>query len=389
MNVIKQMATVVCIGLVLLTVQPVFADAEWDKLEAEFDQAHEEWTQAMDKLHETMKKPEGDGGAMIFNPAAMPPHPIEKFRSRFREYANKHEGKPEALPALGHMLTGGFPMMGGQDKSAEWALSRLKEDHAADPQIARYIDQVRHAVMSVGEEAVIDFMEAVAQKSPDRETKGSARLAMAEILYEGSPFAMMMPGMADSAETKAKKKRAAEIMRDVRKDFAGSELAQRADDFLFAIDHLQVGMKAPEIIGKDPDGEEIRLSQFDGKVVAIVYWATWCAPCMQMIPHERELMKKNAGKPFTILGINVDAAAADCKKAMQKEQISWPTIFDGSPDVSKIANKWRVRSFPTIYVIDHKGVIRHKNLPDFQLESAIDDLVAKAIEGDQKGGGDG
>jgi thiol-disulfide isomerase/thioredoxin len=383
MNMTRKLAVVA--GLALFCAQPASADEEWDKLETEYEQAHQKWEKAMEKL-----QGEGEGGMMHFNPATLPPHPIEEFRPRFRTYAEKHEGKPAAMPALGHMLAPGFglPGMGGANKSAEWALTQLKDHHAADPQLQDYLEGVRMAVMSVGEEPVIEFMEAVAGKNPDRETKGSARLAMAEILYEGSPFAMMM-GMSDTAETKAKKKRAVKILRDIKREFVGTELAEQADDFLFAIDHLQVGMKAPEIVGKDADGKEIRLSQFDGKVVAVVFWATWCVPCIQMLPHERQLMEKHADKPFTILGINVDNTLADFKKTMKKEKITWPTIYDGSPQVSKITKKWRVRSFPTIYVIDHKGLIRYKHLMPFQLESAVNDLVAKAVEDDKGSGGNG
>lgn len=368
----KQVMMAASFGLALLSVQPVLADTEWDKLEADYERAHEKWGEAMEKV-------KGDGGMMAFNPAAMPPHPIEEFRSQFRAYAEKHKGTADALPALMHMLQGGFTIMGGKNKSVAWALSRLTDDHAGDAHLADHIGGVRPAVMSAGEDAVVEFLEAVAKKNPAREVKGSARLIMAEILYEGSPFAQMM-GMADTPEARTKKKRAVKMLREVKTEFAGTEIADQADDFLFAIDHLQVGMKAPEIVGKDADGQDIRLSQFEGRVVAIVFWGTWCAPCMEMIPHERELMEEYSGKPFTFLGINADDTLAGFKKTMKKQKITWPTIYDGSPDVSKIAKKWRVRSFPMIYLIDHKGVIRNKHVIPFQLDSAISELVAKAVE---------
>jgi peroxiredoxin len=189
-------------------------------------------------------------------------------------------------------------------------------------------------------------------------------------------------GAGDTVESQAKKKRAVKILRQITSEFAGTEIAEQAEGFLFDIDYLQVGMKAPEIIGADTDGREIRLSQFAGKVVAIVFWATWCQPCMQMIPHERELMEKHAGKPFTILGINLDNTSADCKETIKKEGISWPIIYDGTPDISKIVRKWHVQAFPTIFVIDHKGVIRHRQVIPFQLGKLVDDLIDKAIQGD-------
>ena len=108
-----------------------------------------------------------------------------------------------------------------------------------------------------------------------------------------------------------------------------------------------------------------------------------------MIPHERELIEHHAGKPFTILGINADETLAGMKKTMEKEKITWPTIFDGTPDVSQIAKKWRIRSLPTIYVIDHHGVIRHDKLAPFQLEHAVNALVAEAVKSGTKHGSDG
>lgn len=360
-------------GLAFLCGRPAVADEEWNKLETEFQAAYEKWSEQMQKLHE-------QGGGMGLNPATMPPDPMTEFRPRFRAYAEKHAGKPEAIPALGRLLTGGMPFMGGHDDSAAWALARLTRDHAADPAIKDYLEMLQLAVMSVGEDAVIEFLDTVAKKNPDKEVKGAARLQTAQVLYEGSPFAMMM-SMGETPERAAKKKRAAELLRQIKKDYADTPLAQRADDMLFAIEHLAVGAKVPEVVGKDADGKEVWLSQFSGKVVAIVFWATWCKPCMEMLPHERELMEHYAGKPFTILGINVDDTVAELKKAMKKEKITWPTIHDGGAQTSVIARKWRVQSFPTIYVVDHEGVIRYKDVPPFQLESVVAELVAKAEGG--------
>ncbi len=369
---LKTMPLMVGIGMTLLTASQASADSAWEKLDAEYAKAHEAWMAGMMKL-------QGEGHAMMFNSDAMPPHPIETFRPRFRKYAEDHANTPEALPALAHLLEGGFSMMGAKDKSAEWALARMKEHHAGDPKISDHIETIKHARMSVGEDAVIALMEEVAKVNPDRTTRGRAWLAMADMLYEGSPLARMM-GTDNTPEAKAKKTRAIEILRKTSKEYPGTDIAKQADAFLYAIEHLEVGMKAPEIVGKDVNGQDIRLSQFNGKVVAIVFWGTWCAPCMEMLPHERELLEKNAGKPFIILGINANDSKADLKRAIKKEKITWPTIFDGMQDESSLVEAWRVRSFPMIYVVDHKGIIRHKQLIPFMMEKAVNELVAEAIK---------
>ncbi len=99
-----------------------------------------------------------------------------------------------------------------------------------------------------------------------------------------------------------------------------------------------------------------------------------------MIPEERELVKRLANQPFTLLGINSDQSRSALKEALEKEQITWPQIYDGATGKGPIANKWNVHGWPTIYVIDHEGVIRYRDLRDARLEEAVDSLLAKMPE---------
>jgi hypothetical protein len=96
-----------------------------------------------------------------------------------------------------------------------------------------------------------------------------------------------------------------------------------------------------------------------------------------MYPHERSLVKKLEGKPFTILGINSDKDREKIKQVMKEENISWRSWFDGGGTGGPIATSWNVSAWPTIYVLDAKGVIRYKNVRGEQLEEAIDTLLAE------------
>jgi len=96
-----------------------------------------------------------------------------------------------------------------------------------------------------------------------------------------------------------------------------------------------------------------------------------------MLPHEREMAKKYADKPFTLLGVNSDQSRSALKSTMEKEKITWPNIWGDSPAKNQIARAWEVTGWPTLFVLDHEGVVRHKNLRGEALEKAIEELIAK------------
>ena len=97
-----------------------------------------------------------------------------------------------------------------------------------------------------------------------------------------------------------------------------------------------------------------------------------------MIPHERSLVEKLEKRPFALLGVNSDKTRENLREMSAKEGVTWRSWFDGGSTNGPIATAWNVSGWPTIYVIDHKGVIRHKGLRGEPLEAAIDALVAEA-----------
>jgi thiol-disulfide isomerase/thioredoxin len=154
-------------------------------------------------------------------------------------------------------------------------------------------------------------------------------------------------------------------------------LGQVAEARLDDLHNLAVGKLAPEIKGVDIQGKPLALSDYRGKVVALVFWATWCGPCMREIPREKALVDRMAGRPFAMLGINVDADAAVARKAMEENGVTWLTWHDGSPDSGPIAKLYHVQGYPTIYVIDTAGKIRSKRAQGDALDQLVEKLVAE------------
>ncbi len=94
-----------------------------------------------------------------------------------------------------------------------------------------------------------------------------------------------------------------------------------------------------------------------------------------MYPYERSLVKRLEDKPFALLGINSDRNKDELKKVMEKEHIIWRSWWDGGRTGGPIASTWNVHGWPTVYVLDQKGVIRYKNVRGPAMDKAVDALL--------------
>jgi thiol-disulfide isomerase/thioredoxin len=148
----------------------------------------------------------------------------------------------------------------------------------------------------------------------------------------------------------------------------------------YRIPPLSVGKAAPDIAGADVDGKTFRLSDYRGKVVLLDFFADRCPLCVDMYPLERRLVKKYANRPFVLLGVNLDFEERTLKQLLANQTVTWRCWWNGN---NHIAQDWKVGSWPTLYLIDHQGVIREGfHRPDGQvLEAAIKALVEAADKG--------
>ena len=154
-------------------------------------------------------------------------------------------------------------------------------------------------------------------------------------------------------------------------------LAEEAEARLDDMHNLVPGRPAPEIDGVDFNGKPLKLADYRGKIVVLSFWGSWCGPCMREIPHERELAERLEGKPFVILGVNCDDDKPTALAAMESAHIRWPSWHDGAPDTGPIAKRYHISSYPTIFVLDAEGNIRHKKILGLYLDKAVDELLAE------------
>jgi thiol-disulfide isomerase/thioredoxin len=141
---------------------------------------------------------------------------------------------------------------------------------------------------------------------------------------------------------------------------------------------LGIGKLLPEVFGNKLEGSVGNITDYRGKVVVLDVWTTWCGPCHAMIPHEVEMVERLKDKPFVLLSVSCDRDQETLEKFLEGTSMPWDHWWV-APD-SEFKKTLNISSFPTIYVLDGKGVIRHKNIKDEQLEEVVDALLKEMEE---------
>ena len=100
-----------------------------------------------------------------------------------------------------------------------------------------------------------------------------------------------------------------------------------------------------------------------------------------MYPHERSLVKRMADKRFALIGVNSDKDREECKAKNKTEEITWRSFWNGGGTDGPISKAWEVRGWPSIWVIDHKGIVRFKNVRGEAMDRAVDQLLEELAAG--------
>ena len=135
---------------------------------------------------------------------------------------------------------------------------------------------------------------------------------------------------------------------------------------------------APDFTRATLKGGTFQLSEFQGKIVVLNFWATWCGPCREEIPDFIELQKEMS-EDVQFVGVALDEEGVEVVRPFaRKYDINYPIVVD---DSGHVARKYGgVRALPTTYVINREGNIRYRT-PGRVPKKILEDALAEMIEG--------
>lgn len=133
---------------------------------------------------------------------------------------------------------------------------------------------------------------------------------------------------------------------------------------------------APPFAITTTDGQRVSMDDLAGKVVLLDFWATWCGPCREALPHMREIAKKFQGQPLVVLSVSLDTDEQKWKDFIAKNEMTWLQYRDTGP----IAKMFAVEAIPHTFTIDADGVLQDEHIGDASIEGKLKKLVNRARE---------
>lgn len=228
-------------------------------------------------------------------------------------------------------------------------------------QIAAQVDnQLDEAIK--GLEACV---KELAAKEDRKELRAKGMFLLARVQIEAAQYAEARKNLAE-----------------IRSSLPDSPLAQAASSMLAQLDageKLAIGKPILPFEAPGLDGKKWSPKSFEGKVLLIDFWATWCGPCRKEMPHVKKTYEEFHSKGFEILAVSLDESEEKLRNYVKDEKLPWAQCFDGKGWENEVAGIYGIKSIPATFLVDRMGKIRYKNLRGDELKKRVAELIAEEV----------
>lgn len=207
------------------------------------------------------------------------------------------------------------------------------------------------------------LLKEIKTVNPSAEVQGQAALALSVMLASlGDDPRIMAQRIQNLREA---------IIKSADINLGAMTVADVARDELYKINCLSRGKEAPDIVGTDSAGRPLRLMNFRGKVVMLVFWSSEDPLAAKALELLRESAPSKTKRPFVILGVNRDARA-NLRTLEAEGIVTWRNFSD---PLQKIARQYHISSSPFCLILDQKGNIQYKGSVGSFADAVVNDLL--------------
>lgn len=134
-----------------------------------------------------------------------------------------------------------------------------------------------------------------------------------------------------------------------------------------------VGQPLERMELQDLDGRPLDWGQYEGKVILIDFWATWCVPCLREIPNIREVYSRLSAEGFAVIAVNMDDSAELSRDFITQQNFPWKNYFftDAAGFQSRFAKQHGLNLIPFIALVDRDGIVKQIHIRGQEIETAV------------------
>lgn len=220
------------------------------------------------------------------------------------------------------------------------APARFRTD-AAFQKVALTMRRARQNPQGMRSEIENSIRDFQSRYPDDRRVAGL--LAELAYLYHGEPTRMK------------------ELLQEAKELAVDEQLVQRIDDDLRRVNLLG---RAPGFTFEFLNGATAELSDYKGRVVALIFWAGWSLPSVMQLEQATQALADFDPDQVAVLTVNLDQDRADAVAVLNELELTWPTHFDGKSWDSPGIRDLGINALPTVWVLDQQGRLRTLNARD-------------------------
>jgi peroxiredoxin len=221
------------------------------------------------------------------------------------------------------------------------------------------------ALTNIRDPRALGILEKIQTGHPETKTQGVAAFASS----------LIFKSLGDNPELIRKRltclRKAIIDSSDV--DLGGVTVAKLAEDELYIIRYLTKGRVAPDLSGTDAAGRPLKLSDFSGRIIVLLFWHSAMPEANRTIEIMAAMTRKYQDKPVTVVGVNHDSLQK-LRSLEADGTVSWRNFSD---DSRQLAREYRVPSWPLVYVLDGERKIQYAGTPGSFVELTADALLAE------------